>query len=137
MFFATVKPIDIQLEQREVQYDLDKPRIAPYQHTWRSQNDTVFWCNLQLAQRKGLQFFQTRSHAITLSDTLPAICIDKVVCMKTREELYCKIYGSPKLPRVTLVPNLQQIQKDAHVSESRISDDREKDQHRETCVIQY
>ena len=87
VFFTTVKRIDIQPDQREVEYDLDKPRIAPYKHTWRSHDNTVFWCNLKLAQRKGLQFYQTRSYAITLSDTLPAICIDKVVCMKTREEL--------------------------------------------------
>ena len=67
----------------------------------------------------------------------PAICIDKVVCMKTREEVYCKTYRSPRLPRVTLVPNLQNVQKDVHVPESRKSDHREKDQHRETCGSEY
>ena len=35
------------------------------------------------------------------------------------EELYCRIYESPRLPRVTLVPNTQHVQKDVHVSESR------------------
>ena len=103
----------------------DKPRIAPYKHTWSSHHNTVFWCNLKLAQRKGLRFYQTRSHAITLSDTLPAICIDKVVSMKTREELYRRKYKSSRLPRVTLVPNSQHVQKDELVSESRKSDDRE------------
>ena len=53
--------------------------------------------------------------------------------MKTREELYCRIYKSPRLLRVKLVPNFQHVLKDVHVSESRKSDDREKDQHRETC----
>ena len=47
---------------------------------------TVYWCNLKLAQTKGMQFYQTRSHAITLSSTLPPICIENVVCMKTGEE---------------------------------------------------
>ena len=37
----------------------------------------VYWCTLKLAQRKGLQFFQTRSHAIALFNTLPAVCIEK------------------------------------------------------------
>ena len=102
-------------------------------HTWRSHHNTVFWCNLKLAQRKGLRFYQTRSHAITLSDTLRAICIDKVFCMKTREELYCRIYKSPRLPRVTLVPNSQHVQKDV-LAESRESHDCENEahQHRET-----
>ena len=35
---------------QEVEYDLDKPRIAPNEHTWRS-HDTVFWYNSHLAQR--------------------------------------------------------------------------------------
>ena len=84
-----------------------------------------------LAQIKGLRFYQTRSHAITLSDTLPAICI----CMKTREELYCIIFKSPRLLRVALVPNSQHVQKDVLVSDSRKSDDRENEvhQHRKTC----
>ena len=92
VFFTAVNPIDIPLDRREVEYDLDKPGIAPYKHTWRAHHNTVYWCNLKLAQRKGLRSYQTRSHAITLSDTLPATCIDKVVCIKTREELYCRKY---------------------------------------------
>ena len=55
VFFTAVIPMDIQLDQREVEYDLDKPRIAPHKHTWRSHRNTVFWCNLKLAQRKGLR----------------------------------------------------------------------------------
>ena len=39
--------------------------------------NTVYWCNLKLAQRKGLQFYQTRSNAIVLFNTLLAICIEK------------------------------------------------------------
>ena len=55
--------------------------------------------------------------------------------MKTGEELYCKVYQSPKLPRVTLVPNSKHAQEDVLVSESRKSDDREEEVHqlRETC----
>ena len=55
--------------------------------------------------------------------------------MKTREELYCRKYKSPKLLRVTLVPSSKHVQQDVHVAESRNSDDRENEvyQHRETC----
>ena len=69
--------MDIQQDRSEAEYDLDKPRIAPYKHNWRAFHNTVYWCNLKLAQRKGLRFYQTRSHAITLSNTRPAICIEK------------------------------------------------------------
>ena len=64
----------------------------------------------------------------------PAICICKVVCMKTGEELYCKVCQSHRLHRVTLVPN-SQAEKDVLITDSRKSDDRENEvhKHRETC----
>ena len=55
--------------------------------------------------------------------------------MKTGEELYCKVYQSPRLPRVTLVPNSQHAQNDVLTRDSRKSDDRENEVHKhsETC----
>ena len=85
-FFTAVNPLYAHQNQEEVQNDLDKPRIAVYNNTWRIHQNTVNWCNLKLAQRKGLQFYQTRSNAIALFNTLPAICFDKVVYLKTGEE---------------------------------------------------
>ena len=55
--------------------------------------NTVYWCNLKLAQERGLLFYQTRSHAIVLYDTLPAVCIEKVVCMKTKDVAISKRYA--------------------------------------------
>ena len=81
--------------------------------TWRPRQNTVYWCNLMLAQEKGLQFYQTRSHAYVLYNTLPAICIEKAVCMKTKEELYHKVFQSPRLPRV--------IQSRIHKVDNRIN----------------
>ena len=37
------------------------------------------WVEKQLAQRKGLKFYQTRCNAIILYDTLPAYCTSNVV----------------------------------------------------------
>ena len=102
---SAVNPMDDGQSMDEIRYDLDKPRIAPYKNTWRPHQTKVFWCNLKLAQKKGLQFFLARSHAIVLYNTLPAICIEKAVCMKTKEELYHKVFQSPRLPRVKLKPN--------------------------------
>ena len=135
VFFTAVNPMCDRQDLEEVEHDLDKPRIAPYKHTWRAHHNTVCWCNLKLPQRKGLQFYQTRSHAIALLSTLSAICIEKVECMKTGEELYCKVYQSPRLLRGTLVPNSQHAQKDVLITDSRKSDDRENEvhEHRRTC----
>ena len=66
VFFTAVNPMYVNQDQEEVQYDLDKPRIAFYKHNWRIHQNTKCWCNLKLVQRKGLQFCQTRSHAIAL-----------------------------------------------------------------------
>ena len=43
---------------------------------------------LMLAQEKELRFYQTRSHAVILYDTLPAECIEKAICMVTTETLH-------------------------------------------------
>ena len=82
--------------------DLSKARIAPYKNIWKRFQDTVFCCNLMLAQEKGLQFYQTRSHAVILYDTLPAECIEKAICMVTTETLHWK---ESKRPRVVLRAN--------------------------------
>ena len=58
VFVTAVNPMDDDQSMEEVQYDLDKPRIAPYKNTWRPHQNTVYWCNLQFAQKKGLQLYQ-------------------------------------------------------------------------------
>ena len=60
--------------------DLNVPRHAQYLHNvWKRHEDAVYWVNINLAIRKGLKFYQTRSNAIILQETLPAYCIPKVV----------------------------------------------------------
>ena len=108
-FFTAVNPMRQNLE---VQYNVDKPRIAGVQEHLKNSSKIVYWCNLKLAQREGLQLYQTRSNAIALFITLPAICIEKVVYMKIGEEFYCKVYLSAKLPRAVLTPNLHHGRKD-------------------------
>ena len=81
----------------------------------------MYWCNLKLAHKRGLQCYQTRSHAIVLYSALPAICIEKAVCMKTKEELYHKVYLSPGLPRVVLKANSQSGQQDQQEQDARTS----------------
>ena len=71
--------------------DLNVPRRAQYLHNARKRHqDAVYWIDINLAIEKGLTFYQTRSNAIILKETLPAYCIPKVVRMKTGEVLYEK-----------------------------------------------
>ena len=70
---------------------------------WKKHQDAVFWVDMDLAIRKGLTFYQTRSNAIILQGTLPAYCVPKVVRLKTGEVLYEKSYMSPRPPPKDLI----------------------------------
>ena len=58
----------------------------------------MYWVDINLALKKGLKFYQTRSNAIILHETLPACCIPKVVRMETGEVIYEKVFASPRPP---------------------------------------
>ena len=60
--------------------------------------NNVCWINLKCAQDKGLAFWQTRSNALILENSVPADCLEKVVNNKTEEILYQKIRLLPRLP---------------------------------------
>ena len=77
VFFTAVNPMYANQDLEKVQFDLGKPRIAVFKNTWRAHQNTAYWCNLKLAQRKGLQFYQTRSHAIALSTDYLRIVLRK------------------------------------------------------------
>ena len=107
VFFTAVNPMEDAYGMEETPCDLTKPRIAPSKNTWKRLQNIVFWCNLKLSQVKGLQFYQTQSHAVVLLSTLPAACKEKAVCMKTQDEFYQKVRLTPRMPRVVLKSNSQ------------------------------
>ena len=84
--------------QDQIELDLTKPRLASYKHKWKVHQDTVYSIDFELAQRKGLKFYQLRSNAVILYDTLPACCISKAIVMKSKEIIFQKVYVSPRPP---------------------------------------
>ena len=62
------------------------------------ETNTVYWVDINLALKKGLKFYQTRSNAIILHERLPAYCSPKVVMMETGEVIYEKEIASPRPP---------------------------------------
>ena len=73
--------------------------LASYKHkNWQRHQDTVCLVDVQLAQRRGLMFCQTRCNAIILYDTLTAYCISKVVVMESGEIIYEKVFVSLRPP---------------------------------------
>ena len=97
VFFTAVNPMH-KHQQDPIELDLTEPRLASYKRKWKVHLDTVYWVDFQLAQRKGLKFYQTRSNAVILHDTLPAYCISKVVVMESGEIIHEKAYVSPRPP---------------------------------------
>ena len=86
LFFTAVKSMFANLHKQR-DYDVTKPRIAVYKQNWKIHQNTVCWANLRVAQKKGLTFYQTKSNAIILQNTLPAACVEKVVKMNSEEVL--------------------------------------------------
>ena len=101
------------------------PSSRIYTHkpqNWRIHQNTVYWINFRVAQKKGLTFYQTRSNAIIFHNTLPAACIEKVVVMNSEEVLHDKIYESPRSPRkVVLKPAWHEGRKDTSNTDERQS----------------
>ena len=97
VFFTAVNPMH-KNHQDPIELDLTKPRLASYKQKWKVHHDTVYGVDIQLAQRKELKFYQTRSNAVILYDILPAYCISKAIVMKSEEIIYQKVYVSPRPP---------------------------------------
>ena len=97
VFFTSVDPMNKEHKDPDT-VDLKAPRLARYLQTaWKKQN-TVYWIDIRLAQKKGLKFCQTRSNAIILYNTVPAYCIPKAIKMETGEIKNEKVYASPRPP---------------------------------------
>ena len=98
VFFLLVDPMNKEHKDPDT-IDLEAPRLARYkQKTWKKHQNTVYWVDIKLALKKGLKFYQTRSNAIILHETLPAYCIPKAIMMETGEIIYEKVYASPPPP---------------------------------------
>ena len=97
VFFTAVNPMNKDHKDRH-ELDLTKSRLASYKQKWKVHQDTVYWVDIQLAQRKGLKFYQRRCNAVILYDTLQAYCISKAIVMKSEEIIFQKENVSSRPP---------------------------------------
>ena len=98
VFFLPVDPMDKNHKDPDT-IDLSVPRHAQYMHkAWNRHQNAVYWVDINLAMRKGLKFYQTRSNAIILHETLPAYYVPKVVRMETGVVIIEKVSMSRRPP---------------------------------------
>ena len=98
VFFLPVDPMDKNHKDPDT-IDLEAPRLLQYMHkALKKHQNTVYWVDINLALKKGLKFYQTRSKAILLHETLPAYCIQKAIKMETGAIIYEKVFASPRPP---------------------------------------
>ena len=95
VFFTSVDPMNKEHKDPD-KINLGAPRLAWYkQKVWKKHQNTVYWVDIKLSQKKRFRFYPTRSNAITLYDTLPAYCIPKAIMMKSGEVICEKVEASP------------------------------------------
>ena len=82
VFFTAVNPMFID-HYGEKGLRRDDAQNCSVQTQLEIHRNTVHWCDLRVAQRKGQQFYQTQSNGIILYNTSPAMCIKRVVVRKS------------------------------------------------------
>ena len=126
VFFTVVNLMGHQDDLEETLCDLSQARIASYKNTWKHFQDTVYRCNLILAQQRGLQIYQARSNAVIFYERLSAEFIEKAICMKTKDQLYQ--HESVILrPRVVFQANSQSGSQDLPLQKARSSCESQQD----------
>ena len=100
-------------EPDEEYQDLTRPRGVQYKCKWILHQAAIYWINLRKVQYKGLKFWQTRSHAIILYDSVPADCTEKEVNTKT-DVILCQRTPTPRRPPKVVLKGAWQVQRDDH-----------------------
>ena len=72
VFCTSVDPMNKELRDPNI-IDLEAPRLAWYKQKWKNHQNTVYWVDIKLAEKKGFKFYQTRSDAIILLRHSPSL----------------------------------------------------------------
>ena len=78
VFLTPTNPSGDDLEEERPHDDFTVPQKAPNVTKWKYDQNAVYWVRLSKAQDQGLEFWQTKSFAITTYATTPGDCIDRV-----------------------------------------------------------
>ena len=88
VFFTAFDPMGENWVDLEKELDMPQPRYTKYKHVWKVAQDAQCWVDINRAQKTRLKLYQTTSKAITHHDTLPPVCIERVVSGRNHETLH-------------------------------------------------
>ena len=66
-FFTVVNPMDHQDGLGETNCDLSQATIAPSKNSWKRFQNTVLWCNMELASSEKASNFTKLGHMLVIS----------------------------------------------------------------------
>ena len=122
MFFNVVNPMDNQDGLGETLCDLSQARMAPYRNTWRHFSEYSILLQFEARSTKRTAIFIKQDQTqLYLYDTLLAEFIEKVTCMKTKDQLYQRWKRDSETMRVVLKTNSQSGSQDLLVQEAKAS----------------
>ena len=75
VFLTPLNPFGKDPEEEKPHPDYTIPQKAPHETRWRRNQDAVCWVRLKEAQDQGLQFWQTKSFAISTYATVPGTAL--------------------------------------------------------------
>ena len=76
VFFTAVDPMDNDQSMEGISVRLGQAKDRTIDQYFRTSSKDGKWCSFELAQKRGLQIYQTRSNAIVLYNSQPAICVE-------------------------------------------------------------
>ena len=78
VFFLPIDPRD-KGHQDPAKIDFNEPRRAQYLHSaWKKHQDAIFWVDINLAMKKELTFYQTRSMQSSFKENFQRIVFQKL-----------------------------------------------------------
>ena len=98
---ASLKPVGDNPDE-ELSDDLSKLRKIHCHSTWKNTQDAAYWINFVRAQDKGLRFWQTRSQAEIVHNSVPTDCIDKVIPQKGERTLFERLSTPRPAPKIVI-----------------------------------
>ena len=96
IFFTPLNPLGDQMKK----YLAITSRSREKYTIGATRQDAVYWNNLARTQDKGLQFWQTRSHAIIVYSSVPASCIHEVISQKGQRTLFERLSTPRPAPKI-------------------------------------